>query len=211
MCDFLLIRRSLPIVFCFWFLCFSGCSTETVKPRFQTSGGLQQPDRVLVYEFAVTARDGSPGGIVGSGLDLPAAQTEEDIRAGRVLARALAENLVSALRSRGINASPGGEAARPGEATASIRGRFQSTGQAQEGGVGFTLRGKELRTHIQILQGSGLDLQMVAEAEYTMQSTLRPGMPSGDVTDAASNDANRAAQALAERVADYYRKRGWLK
>ena len=209
MCEFLLIRRFLPMFFCFWIFCFSGCATETVKPMFPASSGLQQPDRVLIHEFAVTAADLAPGAIVGSRLDLPAAQSEEDIRVGRALAKALAENLVSALRSRGIDASPASTAARPGEATASIRGRFQSSGQGQEAGVGFALRGKELRTRLQVLQGSGHDVHVVAEAEYAMQSSLRPGM--GDATHAINTDANRAAQALAERVADYYRKQGWLK
>jgi hypothetical protein len=206
------IRRFLQKLFCLLLLFeVAGCATETVKPMFPASVGLEKPDRVLVYEFAVTAADLTPGGITGSGLDRPVAQTEEDIRNGRALAKALAESLVNALRSRAIAAGPASAAAQPGEATASIRGRFQSTGQGQEGGMGFTLRSKELRTQIQVLQGSGLAFQVVAEAEYTMASSLRPGMAAGDFANAVSTDANRAAQALAERVADYYRKQGWLK
>jgi hypothetical protein len=207
---FVLIKRVLLIAFSLSLVCV-GCATETLKPTFPTSSGLQRPDRVLVYEFAVTSADLTPAGIVGSGIDRPAPQTEEDIRAGRALAKALSEDLVSELRRRGIEASAASEAGRPGESTASIRGRFQSSGRGQEGGVGFTLRAKELRTHIQVLQGSGLDLRVVAESEYTMPSSLRPGLTAEILTKAVSTDANRAAQTLAERVADYYRRQGWLK
>jgi hypothetical protein len=66
-----------------------------------------------------------------------------------------------------------------------------------------------LRTHIQVLRGTHLDFQAVAEAEYAMQSDLRPGMSSKDIGVAVTKDANHAAQALADRVAEYYRRQGW--
>ncbi len=193
----------------FVLLSLAGCATETLTPTFPTSSGLKQPDRVLVHEFAVTSGDSA--GIVGSGLDRRAAQTEEEIHVGRALAKALSENLVTELHSRGINASSASQAAAPGDATVSIRGQFQSTGRGEEKLAGFTLRGKELRTHIRILQGSGLDLRVVGEAEYTTQTSLEPGISSAALATAVSADAKRAAQAIAERVAVYYRKYGWLK
>lgn len=208
MCEFGLRRRFLLISF--WFVWIGGCATETLKPTFPTSSELRRPDLLMVYEFAVTSADLAPAGIVGSGLNRPAVQTEEDLRVGRALAKALSENLVTELRRRGINAAAATEAAPPGEATASMRGQFHSSGLGQESSVGFTLRGKELRTRIQVLQGSGLDLRVVAESEYRMPSSLQPGIPSAEITTAVRSDANRAAQALAERVADYYRKQGWL-
>lgn len=94
-------------------LSLAGCATETIKPAFPTSSGLQRPDRMLVHEFAVTPGDTLSAGTVGSQLDTPAAQTEEEIRVGRALAKALSENLVTELRSRGINALAAGGAAAP--------------------------------------------------------------------------------------------------
>jgi hypothetical protein len=186
------------------------CATETLKPVFPIRSGLERPDRLLIHEFAVTPADLARSGIVGSGLERSAAQSEEDVRAGRALAKALAENLVSELRRRGIEASLAAEASRPGKTTASIRGQFQSTASGQRGNAGFTLTGKELRTQIQILQGSELNLRIVAESEHTMPSSLRPGLPPETLAKAVTADAMRAAQALADRVADYYRKQGWL-
>jgi hypothetical protein len=195
----------------FSFAILIGCATETLKPTFPTRSGLERPDRVLVHEFAVTAADLERSGILGSGLERSAAQTEEDLRIGRALAKALAENLVNELQRRGIESSLAAAAARPGETTASIRGRFQSTAPGQSGGAGFSLAGKQLRTHIQILQGSGLNLRVVAESEYRMLSSLRPGLSSEMLAKAVSGDAMRATRAVADRIADYYRKQGWLR
>jgi hypothetical protein len=210
MAELIRANRFLLTAFCFWFVAIGGCATETLKPTFPTASGLKRPDRVLVHEFAVTSADLQPGAVVGSGLTPATAQTEEDIRVGRALAKALTDNLIGELKRRGISASAAGEMTGTGEDTASIRGQFQSIGQGEERGVGFTLRGEKLRTHIQVSQGSGLDLRLVAQAEYTMQSNLRPGASSEAVATAVSANANRAAQVLAERVADYYRKQGWL-
>ena len=201
---------ALVVAVSFWFIWIGGCAKETLKPTFPVASGLQRPDRVLVHEFAVTPMDLERPGVVGSGLDRSAAQSDEDLRIGRALAKALSETLVNELRRRGIESSLAGNAAKPGETTASVRGQFQSTDPGQRGSVGFTLMGKELRTRIQILQGSERNLRVVAESEYTMPSSLRAGLTPEMLPKAVSADAMRAAQALADRVADYYRKQGWL-
>jgi hypothetical protein len=188
-----------------------GCATETLKPTIPTRSGLARPDRVLVHEFAVTPADLERSGNEGSGLERSAAQSEEDIRVGRALAKALSQNLVKELDRRGIEASAAAEALRPGESTASIHGLFQSTAPGQRAGAGFTLMARELHTRIQILQGSENNLRLVAESAYTMQSSLRSGLPPDSMAKAVSADASRAATALADRIADHYRKQGWLK
>jgi hypothetical protein len=38
-------------------LLLSGCATTSVTPTFPASRGLPQPDRVIVYDFAVTPED----------------------------------------------------------------------------------------------------------------------------------------------------------
>jgi hypothetical protein len=204
------IRRSLITVFSVAVV-LMGCATETLKPTFPTRSGLARPDRVLVHEFAVTPANLEGSGIVGSGLERSAAQSEEDIRVGRALAKALSEGLVKELDRRGIESSLASEGGRPGETTASIRGQFQSATSGERTGAGFTLTAKELRTRIQILQGSEHNLRLVAETEYTMHSTLRPGLPPESVAGAVNADASRAATALADRIADYYRQQGWIK
>lgn len=82
------------------------------------------------------------------------------------------------------------------------------SGPGADSVVGFALGAREVRTRIQIFQGTGLDLRLVSEAESVTQSTLERGTTASGAVEA---DAKRAAQALAERVAAYYRKQGWLK
>jgi hypothetical protein len=193
-------------------ICLGGCATESLKPTFPASGGLKRPDRVLVYEFAVTPDDLKLQGVVGSQLDRPVAQTDEDIRLGRALAKSLSENLVSELRSRGINALLHREAAPPGDSTASIRGRLLTMDKGAESRIGFNLADKEVRTQIQIFQGSGLDVRLVAEAESVTRKRLDiSAARSGAYKEAINADAKDAARVLTDRVAEYYRKQGWIK
>jgi hypothetical protein len=202
-----LCQRSAMIALLLTVTWFAGCATDTVKPTFPTASGLQRPDRVLVYEFAVTPDDLKQG-VIGSQLDRPAAQTQEEISLGRAMAKSLAENLVSELRSRGINALAYSDAAAPGNTTATIRGGFITLGTGAESRVGFGLSDNQIRTRIQIFQGTGVDVRLVSEAESVTQSSLERGATASGAVEA---DAKRAAQALAERVATYYRKQGWLK
>ena len=198
-------RAQLAIKFYLAVLLFAGCGETTVTPTFRATRGLSRPDRVLVFDFAVTPEEA--GAERRSGV---APQTEEDVRVSKALARSLSANLVTELRSRGIEAARAADSAAPGETTASIRGRFlrtDSSGNASST-VGFTLRDSQVRTRVQRLQGTGLKLQLVGEAEIVTPSSLKPGTAMGATIDA---DAKRIAQALAERIADYCRKEGWIK
>jgi hypothetical protein len=199
----------MAVISALWLdLAIVGCATETVKPTFPTASGLPQPDRILVYDFAVTPGEAALQGVVGSGLESQGAQSAEDIRVGRALGKAVSENLVSELRSRGIDALAAATAAAPGETTALIRGRFMRSGPSGNYVVGFALGAGEARARIQIFQGAGLDRRLVSEAESVSPSSLKPGATAGVAVEA---DAKRIAQALAERVAAYYRSQGWLR
>jgi hypothetical protein len=183
---------------------FAGCAQTTLTSTFPATKGLPRPDRVLVYDFAVTPeqeferRAGSP------------VQTEEDVRVGKALARALSERLVLELRGRGIEADRASETARPGDTTASIRGAFLHTDRSDSTThvpVGFTLRGGQVRTRVNLFQGAGLKLQIVGEGETVTPSGLKPGAVGDAVIHA---DAQRTAEVLAERIAQYYRREGWI-
>ena len=182
---------------------FAGCTETTMTPAFRTTKGLSRPDRVLVFDFAVTPEEAKVERRAGG-----AVQSEEDVRVGKALAGALSANLVSELRSRGIEADRAGDGAVPGDKIASIRGRFLRADGSGSSTVGFTLRDRQLRTQVQVFQGTGLKLQLVAEGETITPSGLKPGTVGEATVDA---DAKRTAQVLAERIADYYRQEGWIK
>ncbi|HEU4345351.1 MAG TPA: DUF4410 domain-containing protein [Candidatus Binatia bacterium] len=187
-------------------LLLAACGTTTVTPMIRPTGGLPRPDRVLVFDFAVTPQE--------AGLERSprfVRQTEEETRVGRAVAHALSVNLVRELRNLGIEAYRASETSPPGETTASIRGRFLRTDQGDSTSgtpVGFAF-GREIRTHVQFYQGSGRNLQLVGEGEATTQSSVKPG--TGATPDFVEADAQRTARAVAERVASYYRREGWIK
>ncbi len=184
---------------------FAGCAETTMTPTFRATKGLPRPDRVLVFDFAVT-----PGEAKAERRSAAALQTEEDVRVGKALARAVSVNLVSELRGRGIEAERAADGAAPGEITASVRGEFLRTDASDSSSntVGFTLSGGRVRTQVQVVQGTGLSLQLVGEGQIVTPSGLKGGAAGDAAVDA---DAKRIAQALAERIADYSRQEGWIK
>ncbi|PYJ71932.1 MAG: hypothetical protein DME76_00185 [Verrucomicrobia bacterium] len=206
------LRFDIQPVYSFWLvaLLVVGCATTTVTPRFPATRGLPQPDRIIVYDFAVTSKDIDPGVTAAGGMG-SVAQTEEEIQVGRALAKALSKNLLSELRSRGINAYLASETSPPGETTASIRGQFMRVDPSKrttQTVVGFGFSGGEVRTHVRVFQGTELKLSLVGEADTVMPSSLKPGTTLGANVDA---DAKRIAKEVAERVVNYYRQEGWLK
>ena len=198
-------RAQLAIKFYLAAFLFAGCAETTMTPTFRAARGLSRPDRVLVFDFAVTPEEA--GAERRSGV---APQTEEDVRVGKALTQALSANLVAELRSRSIEAERAGDAAAPGDLTASIRGRFLRTDGSGSGTstVGFALRDGQVRTRVQLFQGTGLKMQLVGEGETVAPSGLKPGAAAETTIDA---DAKRTAQVLAERIAGYYRQEGWIK
>jgi hypothetical protein len=203
------LHRNLQSTAAFYLvaLLLSGCATATVTPRFPATRGLPQPDRFVLHDFAVTPADINLDRSVGS----KAEQTEEEIQVGRALAKALSKNLLSELRSRGINAYLASETSPPGETTASIRGQFMRVDPSKrttQTVVGFGFSGGEVRTHVRVFQGTELKLSLVGEADTVMPSSLKPGTPLAPNVEA---DAKRIAKEVAERVVNYYRQEGWLK
>jgi hypothetical protein len=198
-------RARLAIQSCLALFLLAGCTETTMTPTFRATRGLPQPDRVLVFDFAVTPEEAGVERRSGGPV-----QTEEDVRVGKALARAVSANIVSELRSRGIEAARAADSTPPGETTASIRGRFLRTDSTDSSAnaAGFTLRGGQLRTQVQLLQGTGLKLQLVGEGETVTSSGLKPGAAADATLDA---DAKRTAQVVAERIAGYYRQEGWIK
>ena len=206
------LRRDLSIAG-LWLtaLLVAGCGATTVSPTFRATEGLPRPDRVLVYDFAATADDLQiktgldPAVFGGVGAD---AQTQEEIQVGRAFARALTDILGQELRSRGIEAARGTETAQPGDTTASIRGLFlrRSDGSTL---AGFGLGDGQVRARIQIFQGAGLQLRLVAEAESATQTSLKSGS-GARLPGAVETDARRTAAQVADKIADYYKRQGWI-
>ena len=206
-------RRNLQAITTLWLaaLLLAGCAETTVTPTVRAAEGLSLPDRLLVYDLAVSPSELE---VIG-GLDPQAAggtgaeaQSEEDIRTGKAFAKLLTASLVEELRRGGIDAYRASESGAPGLNTASIRGRFLRTSQKDDSTlVGFGLGGDVL-ARIQIFQGTGYNLRLVAELDITTPSNLKPG----STLDAAiATDAKTMAEQVANRIVEYYRRQGWIR
>ncbi|HXV79898.1 MAG TPA: hypothetical protein VEG60_08465 [Candidatus Binatia bacterium] len=183
-----------------------GCTTATITPTVRAPSGLPKPDRVLVHDFEV-AKAGSD---LNADLLPPVergttgkVRSEEEARVGKAAAQVLADVLVEQLRSRGIDAERASEAAPPGMNTLSIRGRFLWRHETEAA----------MRARIWFYQGSGVNSRLVAQADADVSSDLKRGAaPAGSsaYVKAQESDARRMGRELAERVAGYYRKQGWI-
>jgi len=223
-------------------LLLAGCATATLTVARQENAPLPRPDRVLVHDFTVTPDDIQ----LDRGLGPMAARfingtdpSKEVIYLGEAFAKVLATNLAVELRMRGIKTYPGSAYTTPEETTLSIKGRFL---RIDEGNgtlrtlVGFGLGGTEMRTRVQLLHGIDGNTQLLAEAESTTKSNLKPGIaamigigggagsllagatvagittiPSERFFATAEADAKRTAEKLADWVAEYYRRQGWIR
>jgi hypothetical protein len=235
-------RRLNPLTVCIiGFIVIAGCASATGVPSRRASMDLPRPDRVLVYDFAVTPEQVAlDRGIFPRVMRTvrSAPQTDEEIKVGEVVARALSDNLVSELRARGIDAHLASKSAPAGETTASIRGRFvhiDEGDQTMRTVIGFGFGGSQVRTHVQIYQGPESDARLVAEGDTVTQSGLKPGMGpmvgvgaiagragtaaavSGATTVVSETffqtveaDAKRTAKEIADHITGYYKERGWI-
>jgi hypothetical protein len=194
-------------------LLIAGCSNSAVDPVFQANQNLARPDRVLVYDFDVTPSNvdivyGADTRSVSSGQG----QAQPDVQLGKMFATAVTGYLVQELRSNGIEAYPGSESAPPKENsdTASVRGRFVRINAKDQSTVtGFDFSDGQLRAKIQIWQGGGLGMTLVAEADTVTRTEMKSG-PAPIPTTTIEADAKKTATQLAGRIIEYYKKRGWI-
>ena len=99
------ISRTAPALFAL--LVLTACASTNVTERQTYSGErLARPDRIIVYDFAVTPGEVPAESAVASEAAGAAPQTAEDIAVGRQLGAAVAKRLVTDLQEMGLPAVP---------------------------------------------------------------------------------------------------------
>ena len=215
-----------------------GCADARVEVAQQAPSDAPQPDFLIVERFAVSPWDVKlDRGLSAKALrglqerDL----NDEEQQVGAAVATVMEEETVRLLRQAGIPAYLDSYAPTATRTTALLQGQFLSVDEGdrtQRVWIGFGLGGAKLQIKMQVLQG-GL---MVAEGEVQTTSSLKPGMvaslgvgaATGGIGMAAAigggmavaseallvsveKDAERAAKAVADRVIQGYKDRGWLR
>jgi len=203
------IRRRLDFLltasWCLGLLLLAGCASERVTSELPVAGRILPPDRILVHRFQVVPQ-GSEYGTV------PFKQSAEELRVGRLLGEAIATNLVAELKARGVNAAMARDDAPPKEQTVWIFGRFMHLESPRSSNLvgGYTFA-DPLHTRVLIFQGSGSNVQAIAQADTETDSGVRLGMAPEAEKAAVDADAKRVAKEAADRIAGYYRKHGFMK
>lgn len=198
-----MMRR--PVIFLsLALLLLAGCRESTFTSELPIAGRVLRPDRMLVHRFQVTPTGAESGAA-------KATPRGEELRVGRLLGDAIAVNLVAELESRGIKAGIARDSAPPESNTIWIFGRFMHNETPGSSNIigGFTFS-DPLRTRVSVFQGTGGNLQFIAQADTATPSAVRPGMAPDAEKAAVDADARRVAKEGADRIVEFYRKHGFL-
>ena len=214
-----------------------GCAGARVEVMQQAPRDAPRPDFIIVERFGVSPEDVKlDRGLSAQALRAfkERALNDEERKVGAAVATVMEEETVRLLRAAGIPAYVDSYAPTATRATALLQGQFLSVDEGdrtQRVWLGFGLGGSQLQMKVQVLQ----DGMLVTEGEVKTTSSLKPGVlaslgvgaAAGTVATTAAvsgglavgseallvsveADAKRAAKAVAERLIQGYKDRGWL-
>jgi hypothetical protein len=214
-----------------------GCAGARVEVTQQAPSEVLQPDFIIVERFGVSPEDVKlDRGLSAQALRgfKERALNDEERKVGAAVATVMEEETVRLLRAAGIPAYVDSYAPTATRTTALLQGQFLSVDEGdrtQRVWLGFGLGGSKLQMKLQVLQGE----VVVTEGEVQTTSSLKPGIlvslgvgaATGSIGMAAAiggglavgseallvsveADAKRAAKAVAERLIQGYKDRGWL-
>jgi hypothetical protein len=162
----------------------TGCASTRVY-EIKSSGSdrwLPKPDRVLVYDFAVSPEDTKLNGELG-GRQLQGvgtvSQTEEELKVGREVANILAAELVKAIGDLGLPTKRATRGRGVPHKALTIDGQFvhiDKGSRALRMLIGFGAGGSEVRTLVQVYMGRPRGKILVAEFETIAESSKKPGI-----------------------------------
>jgi len=227
-----------------WFtlVLLAGCAPTDVDTIHEYSGKspLPRPDRVLIYDFAVSANDVKLNSAIGARLahlTTGAQESEEQIKVGRAVARALSESLVNELDQLGLVVEHASHGTIPTARTLMIHGQFLTIDEGnrlRRMVIGLGVGGTDLRTKVQVYQGTEAAPLLLQEFEVNAESSRKPGMGpmvgvGAAATSAASaaavssgvgvatefdqtveGDAKRTAKEVAKLLSQFFAGQGWI-
>jgi hypothetical protein len=163
----------------------AGCAPTNVKQEQMTVSQIARPDRILVYDFAV-----SPAEVEldkGLSADLMqkyqehkgASRTAEEIKVGHKVADAVAEELVKKIRSYGLMAErafglPSGKGK-----ILMVKGQFMTIDEGnrtERVAIGFGAGRTDVQANVQVYELTPQGMQEVDTLRGTAKSGDKPGM-----------------------------------
>ena len=220
----------------------AGCAPTNVDTVQEYSGKsrIPSPDRVLVYDFAVSPHDVKLNSAIGArlaNLVTGAQENEEQVKVGRTVAKVLSESLVKELDQLGLPVEHASGGIMPTARTVMIHGQFLTIDEGnrlRRMVIGFGVGGTDLRTKVQVYQGTEAAPLLLQEFEANAESSRKPGMGpmvgvGAAATSAASaaavssgvgvatefdqtveGDAKRTAKEVAKPLSQFFARQGWI-
>jgi hypothetical protein len=217
-------------------LLIAGCTSVNVVQEY-SGPALPRPERVLVYDFAVSPEEVK----LDRGLSAMAVEamkgssrTEQEIKLGREVAAALSKHLVKEIQDMGLPSQPASGPPSEDSGDLSIVGHFLSIDEGNRTErvvIGLGAGRTDVQAEVQLYQHS----EMVEELEADAKSARAPGMAetmgvgalsghllvstavSAGVQTASETfgsnvdaDARRAAKSIAKKIKPFFVRQGWV-
>lgn len=164
----------------------TSCSPTSVKQTSEDTGALPRPQRVLVYDFAVSADEveldtGWSAELEQKYHDQLAGpgRTEDEIDVGHRVADAVSEELVNKIRSYGLRAERAYPSTPYEEDSLMIRGQFLTIDQGnrtERVAIGFGAGRTEVQANVQVYEVTPSGKEPVETLQASGDSDDKPGM-----------------------------------
>ena len=152
-------RRGPLVAILVTFLMLSACTSVTVNPEVGATAQLPPPDRVLVYNFAVTPQEvqlDAVGSAITQTFD-GTADSQQEQQVGHAVANALAKHLVTNIQNMGLYAMRAAGPVPPTGIDMLILGQLVSIDEgnaAERMVIGLGAGRSDVEAHVQIYQST---------------------------------------------------------
>src|SRR2546427_827141 len=201
------------------------CGPASVQRVSGPSGALPRPDRILVYDFAVTPDEvrldsglsTQLGQLFGGGQNPGTSRTAEEIKIGHAVANAVANALVKELNQYGLPAERALSAPSAGGRLLMIKGQFVSIDEGNRTervliGLGAGRTGVQASVQVYEITPEGMrnveSLQADAKSSYKSGMALMMG--AGGFWDTVNSDGSRLAKNVAKNLGQFFVIQGWI-
>ncbi|HME71684.1 MAG TPA: DUF4410 domain-containing protein [Myxococcota bacterium] len=215
-----------------------GCAPTSVNLTYEQGGPLPRPERILVYEFAVSPEEVQLDRGLGADLERMAPRTAAEIQIRRQAARALANKLVQQINAMGLPAQRAWGAPNYWGNSLLIEGQFISINQGnrtERTVIGLGAGASQVETRVQVYETRSHGLERVEDFITDARSGYKPGMAETMGAGAAAGnlaasaavsvvgtvasemlsanvkaDAERTANDVANQLQAYFVQQGWI-
>jgi len=158
-----------------------GCAPTQVQSTYQRESAMARPERVLVYDFAVSPEQvqldrGLSAEIVQ--MSQGTSRTEQEIQVGQKAARVLADELVKEINAMGLPAQRVAGAPMNWANSLLIEGQFLSIDEGnrtERTVIGLGAGRSDVEALVQVYEASGSRLVRLEEFSTTAKSGIKPG------------------------------------